>query len=51
MLSTSRMIEYVKEKPEGSFVVATENGMLYPIHQIAPEANLIEADPMPTAST
>jgi quinolinate synthase len=27
-------------------VVATETGMLYPLHQAAPEANLIEANRM-----
>ena len=46
MLSTSQMIEYVKRKPEGSYVVATENSMLYPIHKAAPKANLIEANRM-----
>ncbi|MGB0119365.1 MAG: quinolinate synthase NadA [Solirubrobacterales bacterium] len=46
MLSTSGMIEYVKDKPEGSFIVATENGMLYPMQQAAPKANLIEANRM-----
>ncbi|MDQ2683709.1 MAG: quinolinate synthase NadA [Chloroflexota bacterium] len=46
MLSTSGMIEYVKDKPDGSFIVATENGMLYPMQQAAPKANLIEANRM-----
>lgn len=46
MLSTSGMIEHVKQNPEGSFVVATENGMLYPMQQAAPNANLIEANRM-----
>jgi quinolinate synthase len=46
MLSTSGMIEHVKQNPEGSFIVATENGMLYPMMQAAPEANLIEANRM-----
>jgi len=46
MLSTSGMIEYVKEKPEGSYIVATENGMLYPMQQAAPKAKLIEANRM-----
>ncbi len=46
MLSTSQMIEYVKGKPKGSFVIATENSMLYPIQKAAPEANLIEANRM-----
>jgi quinolinate synthase len=46
MLSTSQMIDYVKQKPEGSYVVATENSMLYPIHKVAPKATLIEANRM-----
>lgn len=46
MLSTSQMIDYVKENPKGTFVVATENSMLYPIHKAAPEASLIEANRM-----
>ena len=46
MLSTSGMIEHVKDNPEGSFIVATENGMLYPMQQAAPQANLIEANRM-----
>jgi len=46
MLSTSGMIDYVEKNPEGSFVIATENSMLYPIQKAAPEANLIEANRM-----
>jgi quinolinate synthase len=46
MLSTSGMIEHVKKNPDQSYVVATENGMLYPIHKAVPEANLIEANRM-----
>jgi quinolinate synthase len=46
MLSTSGMLEHVEGNPDGSFVVATENGMLYPLQQAAPEANLIEANRM-----
>ena len=46
LLSTSGMIEHVKENPDGEYVVATENGMLYPISQAAPGANLIEANRM-----
>ena len=46
MLSTSGMIEYVREKPEGSFIIATENGMLYPMQRAAPKATLIEANRM-----
>ncbi len=46
MLSTSGMLEHVERHPEGEFVVATENGMLYPLQQAAPQANLIEANRM-----
>ncbi len=46
MLSTSGMQKHVEANPEGSFVVATENGMLYPLQQAAPRANLIEANRM-----
>jgi quinolinate synthase len=44
MLSTSGMQRHVEENPDGSFIVATENGMLYPLQQAAPQANLIEAN-------
>ncbi|HEX6667678.1 MAG TPA: quinolinate synthase NadA [Solirubrobacterales bacterium] len=46
MLSTSGMLKHVEEHPDGSFIVATENGMLYPLQQAAPRANLIEANRM-----
>jgi quinolinate synthase len=46
MLSTSGMLEHVEAHPDGSFIVATENGMLYPLQQAAPRANLIEANRM-----
>jgi quinolinate synthase len=46
MLSTSGMQKHVEANPEGEFVVATENGMLYPLQQAAPRANLIEANRM-----
>ena len=46
MLSTSGMQTYVEEHPDGEFIVATENGMLYPLQQAAPKANLIEANRM-----
>jgi len=46
MLSTSGMQNHVEDNPEGEFVVATENGMLYPLQQAAPRANLIEANRM-----
>jgi quinolinate synthase len=48
MLSTSGMQEHVEAHPDGEFVVATENGMLYPLQQAAPQAHLIEANRMAT---
>jgi len=48
MLSTSGMQQHVEANPEGEFIVATENGMLYPLQQAAPRANLIEANRMAT---
>lgn len=46
MLSTSQMIDYVQEKPDGEYIIATENGMLYPVAKAAPKATLIEANRM-----
>jgi len=46
MLSTSGMLRHVERNPEGEFIVATENGMLYPLQQAAPRANLVEANRM-----
>ncbi len=46
MLSTSGMLKHVEANPEGEFIVATETGMLYPLQQVAPQANLIEANRM-----
>jgi len=46
MLSTSGMQSHVEANPDGQFIVATENGMLYPLQQAAPRANLIEANRM-----
>jgi quinolinate synthase len=46
MLSTSGMLAHVEANPDGSFIVATENGMLYPLQQAAPQANLVEANRM-----
>jgi quinolinate synthase len=48
MLSTSGMQKHVEAHPGGEFIVATENGMLYPLQQAAPGANLIEANRMAT---
>ncbi len=46
MLSTSGMQKHVEAHPDGEFIVATETGMLYPLQQAAPRANLIEANRM-----
>jgi len=46
MLSTGGMIDHLKSNPEGEFIVATENGMLHPLHQVAPNASLVEANRM-----
>jgi quinolinate synthase len=46
MLSTSGMQQHVEANPEGEFIVATENGMLYPLQQAAPRATLTEANRM-----
>ena len=46
MLSTSGMLKHVEARPEGSFIVATETGMLYPLEQVAPQAELVAANRM-----
>ena len=46
MLSTGGMLDYIEKHPDGEYIVATENGMLYPLQQIAPQAHLIEANRM-----
>jgi quinolinate synthase len=45
MLSTSGMLKRVEERPEGSYIVATETGMLYPMEEAAPKADLFAANP------
>lgn len=45
MVSTSGMIEHVKANPSGTFIVATETGMLHPIQKACPDAKLIPANP------
>jgi quinolinate synthase len=44
MLSTSGMLRHVREHPDGEFIVATETGMLYPLREAAPEAELVPAN-------
>ena len=46
MLSTSGMLDHVERHPDGTYIVATENGMLYPLQQAAPAATLVEANRM-----
>ena len=46
MLSTGGMLDYVTRNSDNEFIVATENGMLHPLRQAAPGANLIEANRM-----
>ena len=46
MLSTSGMLKHVQARPEGSYIVATETGMLYPLEQVAPQAELVAANRM-----
>src|SRR5215207_6919966 len=46
MLSTGGMLKYMEKHPDGEYIVATENGMLYPLQQEAPKAKLIEANRM-----
>jgi quinolinate synthase len=46
MLSTSGMLDHVQSKPDGSFIVATETGMLYPLEMAAPQAEMIAANRM-----
>jgi quinolinate synthase len=42
--STGGMLERVREHPEGSFVVATETGMLHPLQKAAPSARFAAAN-------
>jgi len=46
MLSTSGMLDHVEKNPDGSYIVATETGMLYPLQLAAPGADLIAANRM-----
>jgi quinolinate synthase len=44
MLSTSGMLRHAREHPDGEFIVATETGMLYPMEEAAPQAELFPAN-------
>jgi quinolinate synthase len=45
MLGTGGMLAYVSEHPDGDFIVATETGMLHPLHKASPRARLAPANP------
>jgi quinolinate synthase len=44
MLSTSGMLRHAREHPEQEMIVATETGMLYPMQEAAPAAQLVAAN-------
>jgi quinolinate synthase len=44
MLSTGGMLRYAKEHQEGTAIVATETGMLYPLREAAPDTEFIAAN-------
>ena len=44
VLSTGGMLDHVRRNPGGTKIVATETGMLYPIHLADPTAELIPAN-------
>ncbi len=46
--STSRLIRAVTERDDDTFIVATDRGIFYKMHQLAPEKTLLEA---PTAGS
>jgi len=43
--STEGMIRLVKERPAGSFIVATETGIMHRMQQVAPDKRFYPADP------
>ena len=44
VLSTGQMLDHVKANPGGTKIIATETGMLYPIHLADPTAELVPAN-------
>jgi quinolinate synthase len=46
MLSTGGMLDHLERHPDGEFIVATETGMMHPLHKAAPAATLFEANRM-----
>ena len=45
ILSTGGMLDHVGQDPDGTFIVATETGMLHPLRKMAPGATFYEANP------
>ncbi len=45
ILGTGGMLNYVREHPDGDFIVATETGMLHPLRKAAPRARLTAVNP------
>jgi quinolinate synthase len=45
ILGTSGMLGHVAKHPDGDFIVATETGMVHPLHKAAPRARLTAANP------
>jgi len=44
--STTALIEAVKDRPESTFIIATDNGIFHKMHEVAPDKKLIEAPTM-----
>lgn len=45
MYSTSGILQHIKESPKQTFIVATEPGVLYQAHKLAPKKTLIALQP------
>jgi quinolinate synthase len=46
ILSTGGMLDYVKQNPGGTKIIATETGMLHPLQMADPTANFVPANRM-----
>jgi len=49
--STTQLIEAVANRPEETFIVATDNGIFHKMHEVAPGKKLIEAPTMGVGAT
>lgn len=49
--STTQIIQAAKEMPQQTFIVATDNGILYKMRQAAPDKHFIEAPTMGVGAT